>query len=148
MTSYGAFHTDADCADTRADGYPGLDPGKIELLAARNDRLNAVLTAGAEKYGFPVARPELGRLCDAGERRAGPGPAGARRPVPVPPDRDRVAAHGVVGGPAGPAARLPLTPPPRARYAVPRGKRAPRGRGAPPGPAWSTGVSTSTSAPR
>ncbi len=32
MTSYGAFPPDADCADTRAEGYPGLDPEKIELL--------------------------------------------------------------------------------------------------------------------
>ena len=44
MTSYGAFGSDADCADTRAAGYPGLDPAKIGLLTARNDQLNAVLT--------------------------------------------------------------------------------------------------------
>jgi hypothetical protein len=85
MASYGAFHTDADCADTRADGYPGLDPGKIELLTARNDALNAVLTAGADKYGFPVARPALGRLCDTGSDGLGPDLQGLADPFPFHP---------------------------------------------------------------
>jgi lysophospholipase L1-like esterase len=65
-TSYEPFLLDADCPDTRAAGFPGLDRGKIELLEARNDRLNAVLAAGAEKYGFSVARPELRPLCATG----------------------------------------------------------------------------------
>ena len=30
VTSYGAFAPDADCADTRAAGYPGLDAAKID----------------------------------------------------------------------------------------------------------------------
>ena len=72
VASYGAFAKDADCADTRATGYPGLDAGKIALLTARNDQLNAVLTAGAEKYGFAVARPELSLLCDPHSDGLGP----------------------------------------------------------------------------
>jgi hypothetical protein len=66
MTSYGAFPPDADCPDTRAAGHPGLDAAKIELLTDRNDQLNDVLATGAEKYGFAVARPELGLLCEKG----------------------------------------------------------------------------------
>jgi hypothetical protein len=71
MTSYGAFPPDADCADTRAAGYPGLNPEKIELLTDRNEQLNDVLTAGAEKYGFAVAQPELGLLCEKGPGNEG-----------------------------------------------------------------------------
>ncbi|HWM59833.1 MAG TPA: hypothetical protein VNO83_18540 [Pseudonocardia sp.] len=85
MTSYDAFGSDADCADTRADGHPGLDPGKIGLLAARNDQLNAVLTAGAEKYGFAVARPELGQLCATGGDGLGPDLQGLADPFPFHP---------------------------------------------------------------
>jgi hypothetical protein len=66
MLSYGAFPPGADCSDTRAEGYPGLDPTKIELLSDRNERLNEVLATGAEKYGFAVARPSLGLLCEKG----------------------------------------------------------------------------------
>jgi lysophospholipase L1-like esterase len=65
-TSYEPFRPDADCPDTRAAGYPGLDRDKIELLTARNDRLNDVLGAGAGKYGFAVARPALRPLCSTG----------------------------------------------------------------------------------
>jgi lysophospholipase L1-like esterase len=71
MTSYGAFPPDADCADTRAAGYPGLNAEKIELLTDRNEQLNDVLAAGAEKYGFAVARPELGLLCEKGPGEKG-----------------------------------------------------------------------------
>jgi hypothetical protein len=85
MTSYGAFRPDADCPDTRADGYPGLDRAKIELLSSRNDALNAVLTAGAEKYGFAVARPELRLLCSPGTDGLGPDLQGLRDPVPFHP---------------------------------------------------------------
>ncbi len=85
LTSYDAFGSDADCADTRADGYPGLDPGKIELLVARNDQLNAVLTAGAGKYGFAVARPELGLLCAEGGDGLGPDLQGLSDPFPFHP---------------------------------------------------------------
>jgi hypothetical protein len=74
MTSYGAFPPAADCADTRAEGYPGLDAAKIELLNDRNEQLNSVLVAGAEKYGFAVAHPELGLLCEKGsDGRGGDG---------------------------------------------------------------------------
>jgi hypothetical protein len=71
MTSYGAFPPDADCADTRAEGYPGLDPEKIDLLTDRNEQLNDVLVAGAQKYGFSVAHPELGLLCEKGPGTTG-----------------------------------------------------------------------------
>ena len=114
MTSYEAFQHRRRLRGHPGRGHPGPGPGQDRAAAARNDALNAVLTAGADKYGFPVARPGWGGSATPGAR-AGPGPAGARRPVPVPPDRDRFAADGVVGGPAGPAARLPLTPPSRRR---------------------------------
>ena len=85
MTSYGAFPPDADCADTRAAGYPGLDAGKIELLTDRNEQLNAVLTAGAEAYGFSVANPELGLLCEEGTDGLGPDLQGMADPFPFHP---------------------------------------------------------------
>jgi hypothetical protein len=85
MTSYGAFPPDADCADTRAEGYPGLDAGKIRLLTDRNEQLNAVLEAGAEKYGFAVARPELGLLCEDGIDGLGPDLQGMADPFPFHP---------------------------------------------------------------
>ncbi|NMH78037.1 hypothetical protein HF577_13205 [Pseudonocardia xinjiangensis] len=85
LTSYGAFPPDADCADTRAAGYPGLDAAKIELLTTRNDQLNAVLSAGAEKYGFAVARPELGLLCEDGTDGLGPDLQGMADPFPFHP---------------------------------------------------------------
>jgi lysophospholipase L1-like esterase len=72
VTSYGAFARDADCSDTKAAGFPGLDPTKIALLTARNDQLNAVLAAGAEKYSFAIARPELSLLCDPHSDGLGP----------------------------------------------------------------------------
>jgi GDSL-like Lipase/Acylhydrolase family len=83
-TSYEPFEADADCSDTRAAGYPGLDRGKIELLTARNDRLNGVLAAGAEKYGFAVARPELRPLCSTGDG-LGPDIQGMADPFPFHP---------------------------------------------------------------
>jgi hypothetical protein len=85
LTSYDAFRSDADCPDTRADGFPGLDAGKIDLLTARNDQLNAVLTAGAEKYRFAVARPELGLLCAVGGDGLGPDLQGLSDPFPFHP---------------------------------------------------------------
>ena len=85
MTSYGAFPPDANCPDTRADGYPGLDTTKIELLTDRNNRLNDVLTAGAEKYGFAVARPELRLLCEEGADGLGPDLQGMSDPFPFHP---------------------------------------------------------------
>lgn len=56
-----------DCPDARGPaGVPGLDAAKIELLTGRNAALNDVLAAGATKYGFAVARPELRPLCPPG----------------------------------------------------------------------------------
>jgi hypothetical protein len=85
MTSYGAFPPDANCADTRADGYPGLDATKIGLLNDRNAQLNAVLTAGAQKYGFAVADPKLALLCEKGTDGLGPDLQGMADPFPFHP---------------------------------------------------------------
>jgi hypothetical protein len=85
MTSYGAFGPHADCPDTRAEGYPGLDAAKIGLLADRNAQLNGVLAAGAQKYGFTVARPELGLLCEDGTDGLGPDLQGMADPFPFHP---------------------------------------------------------------
>jgi len=85
MTSYEAFESDAQCADTRASGYPGLDPVKIELLTARNEQLNAVLAAGARKYGFAMASPELRLLCEPGSDGLGPDLQGLADPFPFHP---------------------------------------------------------------
>lgn len=75
MTSYDAFAPGADdeCADFRGPaGFPGLDDGKVELLADRNAQLNEVLAAGAEKYGFTVVQPNLTLLCGATGDGLGP----------------------------------------------------------------------------
>lgn len=85
LPSYGAFAPDADCPDTRVAGYPGLDATKIDLLTARNDQLNAVLSAGAEKYGFAVAGPELSLLCDPKPDGLGPDLQGLDDPFPFHP---------------------------------------------------------------
>ena len=55
----------------------GLSTAEIELLDARNDQLNTILAAGAEKYDFDVARPHLAPLCEpvAGEATPAPGSA-------------------------------------------------------------------------
>lgn len=84
-TSYGVFPPDADCPDVRVEGYPSLDRSKIELLTARNERLNDVLSAGAEKYGFSVARPELRPLCDPAGDGLGPDIQGLADPFPFHP---------------------------------------------------------------
>ncbi|WP_232664114.1 GDSL-type esterase/lipase family protein [Pseudonocardia sp. TRM90224] len=85
VNSYGAFSPGASCPDTRASGYPGLDPTKIGLLQARNVQLNAVLEAGAQKYGFAVARPALGGLCAPGTDGLGPDLQGLADPFPFHP---------------------------------------------------------------
>jgi hypothetical protein len=85
VASYGAFAGNADCSDTKAAGYPGLDPTKIALLTARNDQLNTVLTAGADKYGFAMARPELSLLCDPHSDGLGPDIQGMADPFPFHP---------------------------------------------------------------
>jgi hypothetical protein len=85
MTSYGAFPPGADCADTRAEGYPGLNPEKIELLGDRNEQLNDVLVAGAAKYGFAIAQPALSLLCEKGGDGLGPDLQGMADPHPFHP---------------------------------------------------------------
>jgi hypothetical protein len=85
MTSYGAFPPDADCPDTRVEGRPGLTPAKIELLTARNDRLNDVLRTGAEKYGFTVVDPPLRLLCAPTGDGLGPDLQGLTDPAPFHP---------------------------------------------------------------
>ncbi len=44
-----------------------------------------MLTAGAEKYGFAVARPELGLLCADGGDGLGPDLQGLSDPFPFHP---------------------------------------------------------------
>ncbi|MFC4947558.1 hypothetical protein [Pseudonocardia sp. GCM10023141] len=85
-TSYAPFGPDADCPDTRSPGHPGLDAAKIALLNSRNEQLNAVLSAGAEKYGFAVARPGLSPLCSGhGPDGLGPDIQGLADPFPFHP---------------------------------------------------------------
>jgi hypothetical protein len=75
MSSYDAFPRDTDpaCPDARGPSYAvGLTGEKIDLLTDRNDQLNAVLRAGAEKYGFAVADPDLTLLCSTGADGLGP----------------------------------------------------------------------------
>jgi hypothetical protein len=88
VASYDVFRPGDDptnCPDARPAGVPGLDPAKIELLAERNAALNAVLAAGAEKYGFAVARPELRALCATGADGLGPDLQGLNDPYPFHP---------------------------------------------------------------
>jgi GDSL-like Lipase/Acylhydrolase family len=88
VASYDVFRPGDDptnCPDARPAGVPGLDPAKIELLAERNAALNAVLAAGAEKYGFAVARAELRALCATGADGLGPDLQGLNDPYPFHP---------------------------------------------------------------
>jgi hypothetical protein len=72
VASYDVFKPDANCADVRAPaGAGGLNPDNIKLLTSRNAELNEVLTAGAEKYGFDVARPKLAPLCEQSQDKLG-----------------------------------------------------------------------------
>jgi hypothetical protein len=64
MTSYDIFVSGPTCPDAQGPpGAAGLSGQNADLLAERNRQLNEVLTAGAEKYGFAVARPVLTPLC-------------------------------------------------------------------------------------
>ncbi|MFD1234140.1 GDSL-type esterase/lipase family protein [Pseudonocardia benzenivorans] len=75
MQSYDPFPDTPtpDCPDLHGPaGVPGLDAGKVALLSGYNDRLNAVLATGAEKYGFAVVRPVLTPLCTTAADRLGP----------------------------------------------------------------------------
>jgi hypothetical protein len=88
VASYDVFLPGDDptnCPDARPAGVPGLDPAKIELLAERNAALNDVLAAGAEKYGFAVARPGLRPLCATGADGLGPDLLGLIDPYPFHP---------------------------------------------------------------
>jgi hypothetical protein len=86
MTSYDVFGPDADCPDTQGPpGAVGLSQPDIELLADRNRQLNEVLTAGAEKYGFSVARPVLTPLCAPTTGSLGPDLQGFEDPAPFHP---------------------------------------------------------------
>ncbi|SHJ97514.1 GDSL-like Lipase/Acylhydrolase family protein [Pseudonocardia thermophila] len=83
-TSYDVFppgsELDPACPDLRFPGTPGLDARKVDLFAARNAQLNEVLTTGAEKYGFSVARPALRPLCTDGTPELGPDLQGIDNP--------------------------------------------------------------------
>ena len=85
VTSYGAFAR-TPAAPTRRPRLPR--PGPDEDRPAhrkRNDQLNAVLAAGAEKYGFAIARPELSLLCDPHSDGLGPDIQGMADPFPFHP---------------------------------------------------------------
>jgi hypothetical protein len=90
VTSYDVLPATADpaCADMRGPaGAAGLSTAEIELLDARNDQLNTILVAGAEKYGFDVARPHLAPLCTAGTGGTTSAPGGGASTTPSsPPD--------------------------------------------------------------
>ena len=76
----------AGCGDARGPAeYPGLDPAKIELLAERAAAVDAVLTAGAEAYGFAVADPALRPLCEPPTDGLGPDLQGLGDPFPFHP---------------------------------------------------------------
>ena len=108
MASYDAFPPDARCPDTRGpEQFPGLDPGKIALLDERNEAVNAVLEAGAQAYGFDVARPALRPLCDPARAGLGPDLQGLTDPFPFHPTG--------VGSLRMAAAVTPLLGPPVAR---------------------------------
>ena len=90
MTSYDALPATADlaCADLRGPaGAAGLTTAEVDLLDARNDQLNAILVAGAQKYGFGVARPHLAPLCTPEPAAASTGPdlQGLADPFPFHP---------------------------------------------------------------
>jgi hypothetical protein len=116
VTSYDALPDAPDpaCADLRGPaGAAGLSTAEVELIDSRTAELNAILVAGARKYGFGVARPHLTPLCaPATTASGGPLPAAAA-PDTLAPD---TAARG------GTAPTAP-TPDPQ----VPVGPRAPAG---------------------
>jgi GDSL-like Lipase/Acylhydrolase family len=78
VTSYQALPSEPDpaCEDLRGPaGAAGLTAAEVELLNARTDELNAILVAGAQKYGFGVARPHLEPLCAAASSSSAPAAA-------------------------------------------------------------------------
>ena len=88
VASYDALPAapDPTCPDLRGPaGAAGLSAAEVALISARNDELNAILAAGAQKYGFRVARPHLAPLCEAAAAPPSTAPA-APAPGAVGPD--------------------------------------------------------------
>ncbi|HEY7222073.1 MAG TPA: GDSL-type esterase/lipase family protein [Micromonosporaceae bacterium] len=86
MTSYDIFTIDPSCPDAQGPpGAAGLDGQAVDLLADRNRQLNDVLSAGAQKYGFAVARPVLTPLCAQISDSLGPDIQGLGDPAPFHP---------------------------------------------------------------
>jgi hypothetical protein len=108
VTSYAALPTTPEpaCADLRGPaGAAGLTAAEVELIEARNNELNAILVAGAQKYGFRLARPHLAPLC---ARNGAPGSTataavGAGTPGPAPTAPPDPAGAGTGPAPGGPA---------------------------------------------
>jgi hypothetical protein len=131
VTSYDALPAvpDPACPDLRGPaGAAGLTAAEVELIDGRNDELNAILTAGAQKYGFRVARPHLEPLCQTDAARA------AGLAATAPPAADPTVAPPT----AGPAAAAPTGDP----AAVPSTAVLPPTAGplaAPPPPAGTIG---------
>ena len=75
VASYDALPPAPDpaCRDLRGPaGAAGLSAAEVELITARTAELNAILAAGAQKYGFRVASPRLTPLCTPAPTSAGP----------------------------------------------------------------------------
>lgn len=86
MQSYDVFEPDANCPDSRGPlQFSGLSPTEIELLSSRNGQLNSMLAAGAEKYGFDVADPQLAPLCAPTPDKLNPDLQGLDDPHPFHP---------------------------------------------------------------
>jgi len=86
MTSYDVFKPDASCSDARGPaGAKGLNPDNIKMLTTRNREFNDVLTSGAHKYGFDVARPMLATLCEPSQDQLGADLQGVDGPHPFHP---------------------------------------------------------------
>jgi hypothetical protein len=86
MTSYDVFTADGSCPDTQGPpGTAGLSGPNMDLIAGRNRQLNEVLVAGADKYGFDVARPVLTPLCAPAADSLGPDIQGLADPAPFHP---------------------------------------------------------------
>ncbi len=86
MTSYDVFTADPACPDAQGPpGAVGISDEDADLLAERNQALNDVLVAGAEKYGFDVARPRLTPLCVKPSDSLGPDIQGLADPAPFHP---------------------------------------------------------------
>jgi hypothetical protein len=86
MSSYDIFAPEASCPDARGPvGAVGLSEQNIALLINRNQQFNDVLAAGAEKYGFSVAKPALTPLCGQPADSLGPDIQGLGDPAPFHP---------------------------------------------------------------